>query len=185
MKKTSAVKKFRPLLALALICLLAIPTLAMAQQGNQIGASLSEEDAADIEAETEGDAEAPLQMQGEVEATPGFSKTITSVSSCLKLLPESEAATIRLTSLKPYEECQKRLLKLRDEKDAKAETAEEVKNTPETYKNYVRVSGTGVANNADYDKEEKAAPKSTAQRQKPANKATHKPLKKTASPQSE
>lgn len=180
MKKISAVKKFRPLLAFAILCLLATSTLAIAQEDTETETSLSEDDVA----ATEGDIEAPVR-QGDVQATPGVSKTVTLVSSCLKLLPEADAATIRLTSLKPYEECQKRLIKMRDEKEAKAETAEEVKSTPETYKNYVRVSGAGAAKDTDYDKEEGAAPKSTLQRHKPTVKSDHKPLKKTASPQSE
>ena len=181
------------MLAVAMFCLLAMPSLSSAQQDNQVGASLMDDRKADMaEADAEFDMEAEMDtaapmmaMPAEVEATPGFSKTVTSVSSCLKLLPESEAATIRLTSLKPYEECQKRLLKLRDEKDAKAETAEDVKNTPETYKNYVRVSGAGTGKNADYDKEEDAAPKNTLERHKPRVQSNHKPLKTTASPQSE
>lgn len=154
--------------------------MAIAQEDDAADTSL----AAEEYTETEDAVEAPVR-QGDVQATPGVSKTVTLVSSCLKLLPEADAATIRLTSLKPYEECQKRLIKMRDEKETKAETAEEVKNTPETYKNYVRVSGAGAAKNADYDKEEEAAPKSTLQRHKPTVKADHKPLKKTASPQSE
>lgn len=85
---------------------------------------------------------APAQeIMPDEKIAPARSQSVTSVSKCLDLLPKEEAAAIRISSLKPYEECQKRLLKLQETKAQTEEAAKTAKETPETYKNYVRVTG--------------------------------------------
>lgn len=88
-------------------------------------------------------------------STPAFAQTdaptedapqvqshrVTSVESCINQLPPAMAAEVR-QSLKPYEDCQKRLgqvLEKKAEQEEKLETAKNAVPEAETPRNYVRV----------------------------------------------
>ncbi len=65
---------------------------------------------------------------------------ITPLSSCLDQLPEEEAISIRRNSIKPYEDCQKKLLTLEKDKKTRKAKAKAGKEESETATNYLRVS---------------------------------------------
>ncbi len=80
------------------------------------------------------------------------SHRVTSVEGCINQLPPAMAAEVR-QSLKPYEDCQKRLSQVLEKKAEQQEKQEAVKNAvpeAETPRNYVRVQApTEAAKPAD------------------------------------
>lgn len=87
------------------------------------------------------------------------SLSVTSVEKCLEQLPPAEALEIRTRYVKPYEECRNRVgANARKEKTVEAGKQAEAL-TPETPRNYIRVS---------VPKEEPARDTSTAAGSKPA-----------------
>lgn len=121
----------------------AAPALASTPDYYDALAALVEMEAA--EEETGAQALMPgVALPQEEEPVTGR-KTVTSVESCLKSLPEGEAAAIRMTSLKPYEDCQKRLRKIAGEKKDETENEggsrkSEDGTGAETPMNFVRVT---------------------------------------------
>jgi hypothetical protein len=81
---------------------------------------------------------------------------VTSLSKCLDQLDPADAAEIRKSFVKPYQECQARLAeKLAQEKQKKAGDAEDAA-VPETPRNYVRVQRPRPAAPAEEPSENKA-----------------------------
>ncbi len=82
------------------------------------------------------------QTDAQTEEVPQVqSHRVTSVESCISQLPPAMAAEVR-QSLKPYEDCQKRLgqvLEKKAEQEEKLETAKNAAPEAETPRNYVRV----------------------------------------------
>jgi hypothetical protein len=86
---------------------------------------------------------APAQAQQQLPPQNGMqmqSFTVTSVEKCLSQLPPAEAAEIRARYVKPYEECNNRVMSnTRAQKTIEAGKQQEAL-TPETPRNYIRVA---------------------------------------------
>lgn len=83
----------------------------------------------------------PVQkLMKQEEAIPSGRHVVTSVQDCLDKLPEEDAADIRSKSIKPYEDCQKRLQVRAREKKEEAEKDEAEEAEAETPSNFLRVT---------------------------------------------
>lgn len=79
-----------------------------------------------------------IQVQGQMQGMQSMS--VTSIDKCLAQLPPAEAAEIRTRYVKPYEECRNRVgANARAQKTVEVTKQEEAL-TPETPRNYIRVS---------------------------------------------
>lgn len=104
---------------------------------------------------------APIPAAKAVEAVTGTgqkSVIVTSLQKCLAQLDPESALDVQQNYLKPYQECRARLYrKLQERKTASAQK-EAVAATPETPRNYVRVTPSRSAPMPSTAKEEVATP---------------------------
>lgn len=101
-----------------------------------------------------------LADEGETEETySSGSHTVTSVEECLEQLSPEDAADIRATSIKPYEDCNRRLQRQRLEKKETAKRKKAEDEEAETHTNFLRVTEEPEEDEEAEEAEEKPARK--------------------------
>ncbi len=151
------------LLSALLLCLAQTPALS----ANYYNSGLEETAQPDSKVVRPADAEAEQDATEEKDDRLSYGRhVVTPLASCLDQLPEEESITIRRGSIKPYEDCQKKLLTLEKDKKTKKAKAKVRDEEAETATNYLRVS--------EEDEEEETAEEDTLGKMSAVKKKTNK-----------